>query len=295
MKRFFTLALLLQMSISAIYAQPTKIIYAEPDQNWTNLSCMPIVKGNVDMVTVAEYELKEVYGKLTKGKQLSLNNTYTFKFNEQGIIYESVLLVSNELYHKTLYTYDTEKRLVEEIYQKGAKEEKTMYKYDANGRRVSYSIYDKDGSLIGRGIYRYNEMGKLIEEIGKKYNSYNNSGWDDYQKLYKYDTKGNMTEYNPCKADRKTTYDYDSNGKLVREIQYNGFSRSQGYIEYYYVYKYDANGRFHQRICCKFDGTIDYVYTYQYDSIGNIVAILRFDGEVMIPRSFVEYNITYRK
>ena len=278
------------MSLSAIYAQPTKIIYAEPGEDWTNLSCMPIVKGNVDMVTVAEYELKEVYGKLTKGEQLSYNNTYTFKLNEQGVVYEKALLISNELRHQTLYTYDTEKRLIEEVYQEGRQEEKTIYKYDANGRRISYSIYATDGSLIGRGIYKYNEMGKLIEEIGKKYNSYNNIGWEDYQKLYKYDSKGNMIEYYSCEAGRekKTTYNYDSNGKLIKESQ-------DSWVKYYYVYKYDANGRFHQRIRCNNNGSIDTVYVYQYDSIGNIVAILQFKGEVMIPRSFVEYNITYRE
>lgn len=290
MKRFFILALLLQMSLSAIYAQPTKIIYAEPGEYWTNLSCMPIVKGNVDMVTVAEYELKEVYGKLTKGKQLSLENTYNFKFNEQGLVYEKTLLISNALRHKTLYTYDAEKRLIEEVYQEGTQEEKTIYKYDSNGRRHSHSIYGKDGNLLGRGVYKYNEMGKLIEEIEKKYNSYNNIGWEDYQKLYKYDSKGNMIEYYSCEAGReeKTTYNYDSNGKLIKESQ-------DSWVKYYYVYKYDANGRFHQRIRYNNNGSIVTVYVYQYDSIGNIVAILQFEGEVMIPRSFVEYNITYRE
>ena len=100
---------------------------------------------------------------------------------------------------------------------------KYKYEYDTNGRIIKETIHRYDGTLYTKTDYKYNDQGKLIEEI-----------WYQGDKVsknlyYTYDAKGNLTEqrFVPTGINGETDpstylfkdYKFDKQGNWVQRNQ----------------------------------------------------------------------------
>lgn len=163
-------------------------------------------------------------------------------------------------------------------------------KYDAKGNRIEELVYDHNGRCFLKKIFKYNANNKLIEELTTHYTieetftikyvaKYNDKGllieecdssvedgYVNYRVTYKYDKKGNQTEYcrytNDNSIEEKTTNKYDNNGKLIL-YTYSSEEASQKN-----TYRYDENGRLAED--CEFDSnnSLYLKKTYKYDDKG---------------------------
>ena len=210
------------------------------------------------------------YGNVKNGNY-AFSDHFKYKYDSMGNITE--IRENGELYAK--YTYDTIGRLVREDNKKLGKT--TTFTYDTNGnilcrKEYAFTLTDKLDELDCTDfVYTYD---------GDKLLSYNGEACE-------YDAIGNPTTYRGLKArwangrqlssynntpftydnlgrrisKNSVTFTYDANGNLIR--QNNGIS-----------FIYDASG-----VCgiCYGNST----YFYRKDILGNIVALLNANGEIV--------------
>ena len=225
-----------------------------------------IVGENEKFKRVITFELKEGPGHtITKGDTIEV-----VTYNEDGKIIESYL-------PGKIVEWDDEWT-------------RFTAKYDAKGNRIEELVYDHNGRCFLKKIFKYNANNKLIEELTTHYTieetftikyvaKYNDKGllieecdssvedgYVNYRVTYKYDKKGNQTEYcrytNDNSIEEKTTNKYDNNGKLIL-YTYSSEEASQKN-----TYRYDENGRLAED--CEFDSnnSLYLKKTYKYDDKG---------------------------
>ena len=206
-----------------------------------------------------------------KNGSYAFSDHFKYKYDSMGNIAE--IRENGELYAK--YAYDTIGRLVREDNKKLGKT--VIFTYDTNGNilcRKEYAFtltdkldelecttfaytYDGDKMLSYNGeACVYDTIGNpttycnktLIWENGRQLSSYDNT-------TFTYDNLGRRT------AKNGTSFTYDASGNLIH--QSNGIS-----------FIYDASG-----VCgiCHGNST----YFYRKDILGNIVAILDANGEIV--------------
>ena len=114
------------------------------------------------------------------------------------------------------YHYEEKFGEFEEIF-KG----KHIAKYDSNGNKVEWSVYDSYGSLSHKFIYKYDSNGK--EGEGTDYDS---DGLLTMKWNYKYDSKGNVVEELYNKKDGHTSKviyknEYDTKNRIIEVRTYH--------------------------------------------------------------------------
>ncbi len=141
---------------------------------------------------------------------------------------------------------------------------KYNYEYMTDSTVASISHWDEESDWKDNGrhtIKRYDANGKLIESSA-------HWRWDSYY-------KGWIPPYN------KTEYEYNTQGKLIREISYGVLYKtkvSEIYdIEYYYSnkyeYEYDDDGNQASYTTYKWNSSVwelDSKFVHKYDSQGNM-------------------------
>ena len=119
--------------------------------------------GDVESVTITEYDLAEKFGEIVKDK---MKNKATYKFNLNGDVVEIAYYNSDgSLRWKELYKYDAQGKKIEEAeyYPDGSLSRKETYKYDSQGNKIEWTWYNFDGSLSSKTIYKYDSQGNEIE------------------------------------------------------------------------------------------------------------------------------------
>lgn len=183
----------------------------------------------------------------------------------------------------------------------------TEYKYDDNGylkqKRESDSrgteyitdyFYNSSAGLITETIrrmegsnykwtaeYLYNANGDLIEEV-----IWSPLEEAEYSILYEYDNQGKLVKEinNNFEMSYTAEYSYDNNGKLV---QYSATYETGNTTVT--KYEYGKNGLLVKETTGYYDG--DVVITYDYDDNGNLVKKTRSLGETT---EYSEYKLFYR-
>lgn len=135
--------------------------------------------------------------------------------------------------------------------------------HDSNGYSTKETrSYDGDGTFKGYDIRSYDNNGNLIKE--EWYNDENNTFKE--RNIDSYDNDGNLIKKEVYFGDELSyyyIYNYDSNGKRVKEEQYN----ENGTLTGYYVYSYDSNGNQIKSELYGYDA-----FGNLYDASGNIVS-----------------------
>ncbi|MBR5780004.1 MAG: hypothetical protein IKY21_05230 [Clostridia bacterium] len=198
------------------------------------------------------------------GREIQITKAY-YQYDENGKI--SVETRINEFGEsKTVYKYDANGRKIEvkEIDTNG-KEQKTVYKYDANGRKIEVKETDTNGKEQ-KTVYEYDENGNKTLEM-----KYNQSNELTEKRIWEYDASGNTVffersgrsngEFGVTSRTRST---YDANGKKILSVIYDKDDNVREKTEY----AYDDDSRLIYMITYDENGDITIQDEYKYNSDG---------------------------
>jgi hypothetical protein len=257
------------------------------------------------------YEAVEKFGEVEKVK---LNGVIKEKFNENGDLMERLIhdadTNDNIIYgNKTVVLNYNDKRKIKDINEyslDGILIGRIIFQYDDKGKLKEEKDYYYDGSKKTKKTYKYDALGNLLGWGTEYFAQPENLPIETYiftEEDVKYFAKGNVEEikYN---NNQKTIYKYDSKGNLSeqfeitkREYENESDSSASIYpvkkkIKFFYdtlisTYKYDDK-----------NNVIEYevpankwTYKYYFDENGNWIKRIQFnDGE---PDEIKERIIVY--
>lgn len=189
---------------------------------------------------------------------------YEFAYDPSG----SRLLSQKENgVERTMVKYDKEGRIAEVLYRSQEKEGnvRMTYEYDAQGRCTSEQHYNHKNKLTFRGEYEY-DAGRRIERIVSFHCSATKKCDPVSDALFEYDARGNLVkEQFSGLMNYSALYEYDAVNRLVRaQKRYEDEPISE--VENF-VYRYDDQGRLVAEFSSgNFYNTETY---YSHDSQGN--------------------------
>lgn len=187
-----------------------------------------------------------------------------------------------------VYNYNSERKLNSVIVKSlpaRTNLSKSEYEYDGNGLLANQTFFTWNNSWIpySRNLISYDENGQTYEIIVQvlKGNEWSNNRW---QKNYKYDLEGKLTEFqmiywiNNAWSLPTTDYStYDETGKLIkRQAIY-----PNGNTDYQILYNYDENGLRSETYAQYPSGTgwINWwMNNYQYDNCGRQTTTIQYKG-----------------
>lgn len=154
----------------------------------------------------------------------NLKQTQTHRCDdERKHVLESITVnADGSLYSRTLNTYNDAGKQLSHVLTLGQEERvisRTVYEYDERNNPVSIIGYDADGKMKSNHTYKYNDEGKVIDNITKYFEK-------DCFRLgsrhtQKYNEHGDTIEYvfydayDNVKDTYTYTHQYDSEGKLI--------------------------------------------------------------------------------
>lgn len=160
--------------------------------------------------------------------------SYLFAYDSAG---ELVSISGEEGAWSCLYARDSDGRIISEM-SSGEEEYTTSYEYDGAGRLVSVEVAQNSGvgGMIGSEYYQYDQNDNIVEQIRNgdtvqfEYNAVNQLEYvlrGGQVDTVLYDLNGNLI------YDGVRSYEYDSNGQLVRvdggfgwmDFHYDGLGR----------------------------------------------------------------------
>lgn len=247
--------------------------------------------GSVSSYTQTEYAVTTKFGEYYRSTAAKYVHLYDVRTGLETELSEYT--AKDALLNRITYSYDDSLNLVGSAYynETNALVWRTEIKYDANGRKIDETEFDKNDNRTGRTIYKYNgntaeeafynAAGKLLAKVITKYNNsnkieeiceYNDDGSLDSKKVYGY-TDGVLTqieEFNSTGAfTGKKSWRYDSKGRITEEQIFN----ASNIIIQRNVHKNDDKGN-PVKITCylvaeKFGGVVNEMmsiseYSYKY-------------------------------
>ena len=278
------------------------------------------LSGSVQTVTseVAEFVLKE--GKNVEGPRVRLheisydargNRVKRVDFSRDGSAAQTVVYnYDSEGRHTGYEDYasglSTPRKHVYLLDQQGnraeykivqpngsAADERYVYKYDANGKKVAEELYHKT-SLISRNENSYDNQGRLISQT-----SYNPDGSvsarirvslaADGKPLERIRHDGELMTY-------RVRYTYDAKGKLT-EVETTGSyvetdPNSEGHITGKVIYVYKGKEQPKEMLIHNTDGSLRERVLFSYDSRGNWTKKTTLTGKEL-PRQIEYRTIIY--
>ena len=160
------------------------------------------------------------------------------------------------------------------------------YEYNENGYIISETLYDTDGkksryrAYLGTGV---ENDSTLTEEI--RYDMLN--GEETYHHKYEYDSNGRLIKDTAIPG-ASMTYEYDENGRVIRRSKI----LSDGSLKDYYLIEYTSDGRRERRISRS--GTTLGIIEYSGEKIKSSVSY-SYIGTNISSYTVCEYNSNGRK
>ena len=176
------------------------------------------------------------------------------------------------------------KEKVENTYGEDTKNliRKGVYKYDENGKMIEIIRETADGKPSTKSFFKYDGDGRLIEIA-----FYNGDGTLRGKEIHKYDGKGKMLEKTYCEANgtlsAKIVPTYNEKGEEIelREINANGDFLTNN------ISKYDEKGKEIERTRCKADGMLISKFTSKYDDEGNMIQQTGYNADGTLEWKFI--------
>lgn len=140
--------------------------------------------------------------------------SYTYKFNEQGLVIEELEFVNGKEYFIKEMQYDDRGR---EVRYSGAYIGREPYirvsEYDDKGNMIKSTEYTGDVEDACT-TFTYDDQGRLLKSVTMA------NGVEDAYEEYIYDAQGNVVKfsyYEQAMGNRHYEYEYDQNGALRKE------------------------------------------------------------------------------
>lgn len=159
------------------------------------------------------------------------------------------------------------------------------YVYDSDGRSSSTVVYNGDGSIRSRTENIYDSDDRLLSST-----VYDSDGNIVSQEKNEYNSNGDKVKWTSISSfdfDFICEYEYNSDGKLIKQLQYN----LDGTLDCWSEYEYDGNGRSVKTTTYNSDGTLRSWDEREFNEIGNILKCTFYfdDGRVATWYEY-EYN-----
>lgn len=156
-----------------------------------------------------------------------------FTYDKKGRVIEEIHYINEKCYKKsdkTLFKYNKKGQLIEVI----SSNDTAMLKYDDKGRQIERNLYNEKGALFLSTITIYTNYGQEVV-----YNRYDNKGNLSDIDIYKYDKRHQLIEYRIGKYLHSYQYSlYDKENNWKQRLSYNNMRNRPNYImerqiEYY--------------------------------------------------------------
>ena len=251
--------------------------------NITDLTNQRLIEGeqlnnqkNFKSVTTIVYDAKQEFDKLMKGKLIEKT---VEKFSVKGILIDKSTFDENcSLCVKDSYDYYDNGKLKKKIHIVMVKHklDTTIIEFASDGgilkKTNDTEDYDNKGNIIRTGklgyhtSFGYNQNSKLISDTsfssGKIFDI-NNYSFNDIGQ------KSEAIRYLYGKPDKKTIYQYDNRGLLIKENYIKADGKPDLIDEI--RYRYNSHGNVIEMIKFWFIEVLIYKYEYEYDEYGNWV------------------------
>lgn len=285
----FAVAVLCCISIAPSYAQrpkaPERQALSDTDYDFS-------LYGNVSSIKVSNYDLVVRSGVESKGEFWDSN---VMQFTPRGDLSKATIHFGEGVFCICTYSYDQQGRLISATTHDadtGSYEGKSVFKYGANDKASEKIVYEPDGSILYKEVYKYDAQQRILSEAtyfngklsSKAVNTYGSNGLISKSVLY--DERGKKI------ASREWKYDGYKN--LTRFTSYDEY----GNKSYEETYKYDSRGYMISSTEQSFDEFYekDNTYKYKYDAKGNVIEkrTYWYYENRLVPHSITIYTINYR-
>jgi len=207
-----------------------------------------------------EYEYDADYNLTAEKVYDSSDNMLECKtYDKKGNLTESKSYGGGEVYQCYGYEYDTAGNLIK--------------------KELEYGSSEGGPSIIK---YEYDEMGNMVKCLYGG-NDINGSFQVWTQESYEYDMAGNLlskmlyyqgdSEVGLEPSEQRYEYEYEDNGKLVREISFDSSGNKTSWIES----GYDEMGNEIKNIFYDANGNITSRTEFEYDEMGNVVKAIYYN------------------
>lgn len=167
-----------------------------------------------------------------------------------------------------VYKYDVNgNKIAEELYYKTSLISRNENSYDNQGRLISQTMYNPDGSVSARIRFSFSPDGKPLERIR------HDGDLLTYRVRYAYDKKGRLTEV-------------ETTGSYVESD-----SGSEGYVTGKVIYVYKGKDQPKEMLIHNTDGSLRERVVFSYDSRGNWIRKTTLTNQT--PRQIEYRTITY--
>jgi len=193
-----------------------------------------------------------------------------FKYNTSGVMTGQTLYDHNGGIQEDYYDrfkYDDKGNIIERTRYTSDRKLNMSSKFDSNGNMTEISWYDSQGTVMLKSIYRYNDKGKLIEEVSESKGYFSGKT----RTVYQYDVNQNLIVKSVYGTDgslsEKFTSKYDNNAKLTEQLV--STYAAHGISEWRTRYSYDQNGLLSEKSSFLLNGSPMSKTVYKYDARGN--------------------------
>lgn len=244
------------------------------------------LKGNVKILEEKSFDATEKFGEPVK---LKLRDWNILTFDTSGnIIEEKSMYENGKICAIKKYKYNNKNKIIEETFVCGENSNVGKYVYDKNGNNIEFTYYqnnkisvkhinkfDNKNNLIDHRLYEYD--GNLRDKTISIFND--NDLVIETQEFYFNGTS--------CVFTSKKTKEYDNNGNLTEEKNYD----EKGNLKFVYKYVYDEKNNEIEKTLSK-DNSIT-KNTRTLDEFGNCTEGIEYSND--IPKKRFKNNFSYDK
>ena len=223
---------------------------------------------------------------------------YRYTHNDMGNLTEKTEYYNGNICSRTEYEYDADNNLKAENVYDSSNNILNCEVYDKKGNVIESKAYG-GGEVYQCYGYEYDDAGNLI----KKELQYGSSEGGPTVLKYEYDEIGNMVKcmrgWNDTNGNfiiqTQEGYEYDIARNLLRKVNYYfgnsdlGIEPSEQRCEY----EYEDNGKLVREICFDTSGNITNRNEAEYDDIGNKVKEIYYDSDGNITKQ-IKYTYIFQ-
>ena len=209
------------------------------------------------------------YEDYTSGMSTPRKHVYLLDEKGNRAEYKMVQPTGSAADERYVYKYDAKgNKVAEELYHKTSLVSRNENSYDDQGRLISQTIYNPDGSVAARIRVSFSPDGKPLERIR------HDADLVTYRVRYAYDKKGRLVEV-------------ETTGSYVETD-----ANSEGHITGKVVYIYKGKDQLKEMLIHNTDGSLRERVVFSYDSRGNWTSKTTLTGKEA-PRQIEYRTIKY--
>jgi YD repeat-containing protein len=180
--------------------------------------------------------IQEVNKRIWQEGNRTMNYRREYFYNDANRLDSSVIYNNDKYQLKLMHRYDSTGRLfeIQEINIEKKPSWLTKLYYDSNGSKIKEELYTAEKQLYNFKLYKYDKKKNLIDESGTE------QGTKRYHWIYKYNKKNRLLERRDYSGKeeflRKHKYEYDKEGRVIRENVYNASGKLERVVKTRYEF-----------------------------------------------------------